>query len=136
MKKIILTFALLALFVLGTHSIALADPETFYVKITLTDNCSPGNYHGYYCVRIHLTYNGSTVCTATNCTVIPGTYCYSFTCSFEPVAGQPYYGVELVDAARYPSGDCYSTTGTGSSGFYWNDMTDDSCIAATLSVTL
>jgi hypothetical protein len=137
MKKILLTFTVIAFIMFGSMSASVANPETFYVKITLTDNCSPGNYHGYYCVRVHLKYNGSTVCTATICTVIPGTNCYAFTCSFEPVAEEPYYGVEFVDAARYPSGNCSPGTGTNSSYIYtWAQMQDNTCSYASITVTL
>ncbi len=115
---------------------AIAKPETFYVKITLSDTCSPGNYHGYYCVQVTLTYNGSPVCTTQNCTVVPGTFCYPFTCEFAPVSGQPYYGVTLVAAARYPSGNCYITSGSTSNGFPWNDMADSGCIAASFTIIL
>lgn len=133
-----LTFALVACIMLGAMSVAKAGTVTFYVKVTLTDNCSPGGYHGYYCVRLDLFYDNTYICTAQNCTVIAGTHCYAFTCDFDPIAGQPYYAVSFVAAARYPSGNCASTTGSGSSGIYWNDLADSSCpaLGATLSVTL
>jgi hypothetical protein len=135
MKKIMLTYALVAFIMLGAMSVAKAGTVTFYVQVTLTDNCSPGGYHGYYCVQLNLTYYGNVVCTAQNCTVTAGTHCYAFTCNLDPIAEEPGYGVSLVAAARYPSGLCSSTTGSGSGGFYWAEMTNSSCVAY-LSVTL
>ncbi len=114
-------------------SSAKAIPVTFYVKITLSDTCSP-SYHGYYCVRLNLTYDSNPICTSQICT-ITGTGCYAFNCNLDELASDPKYGVELVIAYRYPSGSCSTTIGTGSGGMSWSDMTDSSCVA-TLSVVL
>jgi hypothetical protein len=128
MKKVLLSFALIAFIILGTISVAKATTVTFYVQITLSDTCSPSPYHGYYCVKLNLTFNGSPICSAINCNVT-GTGCYPFTCNLDDLASDPYYGVALVDAFRYPSGSCSTTNGTGSSNLSWNDMINSSCVA-------
>ncbi len=136
MKNLIYKLVVLAFIMVGTISVAKATPETFYVKITLSDTCSP-SYHGYYCVRLNLTFNGGTICTATNCNVIPGTYCYSFTCDLPGIASDPLYGVELVIAYRSSGGgNCSTTSGTPSSGFYWYQMTNSSCVATLDNIVL
>jgi hypothetical protein len=135
MKKLILSLALVAFIMLGTMSAAKSMTVTFYVKITLTDNCFPTGYNGYYCVRLNLTYNGTVLCTAQNCNVRAGTYCYAFTCDIDAIAEEHEYGVDLVGAYRTPGGLCSSTTGTGSNSLSWDQMTDTNCVA-TLSVAL
>lgn len=135
MKKILLSFVFFAVIMIGTVSTTQAT-ETFYVRITLSDTCSPSGYDGYYCVRLKLTYYGSDVCTAINCRILPGTNCYAFSCDFTPVAANIGYAVTFVDAARYPSGDCYTTVGSTTGIGTWEDISDPSCIVATLTVTL
>lgn len=120
---------------LGTMSASKATPVTFYVKITLSDTCSP-TYHGYYCVRLDLTFNGITHCTAQNCNVTQGTDCYAFTCDLNGNAADNNYGVALDIAYRSPSGTCSTTIGIGSTGFYWYEMATYPCKYAYLIVTL
>ena len=138
MKKLFLCFVLLAVIVLGTMTEAKANPVTFYVEISLSDTCSPSGYNGYYCVRVKLTYYGTTVCTATNCRVVKGTdIYYAFTCDFAPVLAQPGYNVVFIDAARYPSGDCYTTNGSSyGNDCTWENISSGSGNCAKVSVTL
>ncbi len=132
MKKIILSIVFFAVIILGSIT-AKAQSVTFYVDIKLTDTCSPGNYHGYYCVKLDLWYYGTYVCTAQNCNVT-GSGCYPFTCSFVPVLAQPGYHVIVNIAGRYPSGTC--TTNSGSSSSYtWEYMSSTDCYCK-LSITL
>ncbi len=137
MKKIILSFILLASIMLSTMSTAKAITVTFYVTITLSDTCSPSPYHGYYCVRLELLYNSALVCQSENCKVLPGTDCYAFTCNVDNLASGSHYGVLFQSAFRSPSGDCLTTNGTNSGfGFSWDDMTTYPCNNAWISVTL
>jgi hypothetical protein len=140
MKKILLSAALVAFIMLGAMSAAKATTVTFYVKITLTDNCFPTGYNGYYCVRLNLLYKNTVLCTAENCTVVKNTngICYSFTCEIDAIAEESYYGVALVTAYRYPSTLCAGTNGTGCTNRSWDEMTTINCPTgcATLSVTL
>lgn len=119
---------------LGTMSVAKA--TTFYVKITISDTCSPGNYTGKYCVRWELTYNGTVLCTSQNCTLSAGgPQCISFNCSVPPYAEDNKYGIRFVSAARYPSGNCITYTGSGTNNLYWADIIDNTCVAS-INVTL
>jgi hypothetical protein len=137
MKKMMLTIALVAIIMIGAMPVVNSQ-VTFYVKITLVDNCYPSGYHGYYCVQLDLSYDSQYICTAQNCTIIPGTHCYPFTCDFDPDAEEAHYAVTLGSAVRYPSGTCSSSTGNGSSSIPWLKLIDSGCPAggATLSVTL
>ncbi len=136
MKKIIFTFAIVVAIVHGTTAITNATATRFYVKISISDNCSPQPYNGYYCVQWQLTYQGNVLCTTTNCTLRKGDNgCVEFSCDIPEQTLLPYYGIAFVSAARYPSGNCYPGTDSGSSDFYWDDMTNSNCVA-TLSVTL
>lgn len=120
---------------IGTVSTTHAT-ETFYVKVTLSDTCSPTGYKGYYCVRLTLRYYGAPVCTATNCRILPGNdVCYAFTCSFAPVSSDPGYSVTFDGAARYPSGDCATTTGIDYGIDYWENLSTG-CNVVSISVIL
>ncbi len=137
MKKLILGLVLLAFIMLGTISVAKATTVTFYVQITLSDTCSPSPYHGYYYVKLDLEYNSNVLCTSQNCAVIQGTYCYAFTCDVDALASDSFYGVKFLGAARYPSGDCPTTSGNNSGDiFSWPEMTHSTCGYAWISVTL
>ena len=134
MKKILLSIALVAFIMLGTMSVAKATTVTFYVTINLTDTCG-GGYSGYYCVNLNLTYYGTSVlCTSKNC-IINGSGCYAFTCDLDAIAQQSHYGVAFVSACRYPSNTCCATSGIGSTGFSWLEMTNNSPCYATLTLT-
>jgi hypothetical protein len=134
MKKIILSITIVTFIAIGLMSTVKANPVTFYVNITLTDNCLPSPYTGSYCVRLTLTYFGTPVCTAQRCD-ITGSGCWSFTCDFDPVLAVRGYAVSVVTACRYPSITC--STSTGSSGlYYWNQMIDQSNCPCALSITL
>ena len=127
-----LSIVLVAFIMLGTISVAKA--TTFYVNITLNDNCSPSGYTGNYCVRLTLTYFGTPICTAQRCD-ITGSGCWSFTCDFDPIAAVKGYAVTVVTACRYPSLTCY--TYTGSSGLYtWADMSSSLTCPCALTITL
>jgi len=135
MKKILLSFVFFAVIMIGTVSTTHAT-ETFYVKVTLSDTCSPTGYKGYYCVRLTLRYYGAPVCTATNCRILPGNdVCYAFTCSFAPVSSDPGYSVTFDGAARYPSGDCATTTGIDYGIDYWENLSTG-CNVVSISVIL
>jgi hypothetical protein len=138
MKKILLSVALVAFIMLGAMSDAKAMTVTFYVKIFLSDNCLPSGYNGSYCVRLNLLYKNAVLCTAENCTVVKNStgICYSFTCEIDAIAEEPYYGVALVSAYRYPSGLCSSTNYSTSGAWYWDEMTTYPCNYAWLSVAL
>ncbi len=136
MKKIILSFILLASIMLGSMSVAKATTVTFYVQITLSDTCSP-SYHGYYCVNLDLVYNTTILCSTQNCKVIQGTYCYTFTCNVDNLASDSHYGVVFSSAFRTPSGNCLTTNGTNSgNSFSWAEMTTYPCSYAWISVLL
>jgi hypothetical protein len=134
MKKLMISTILIAFIMLGSMSAAKATTVTFYVRITITDNCLPSGYNGNYCVRLNLLYKGTVACSSQLCN-ISGSGCYAFTCELDPVAEDNGYSVALVTAARYPSGFCASTNGSGSSGHTWSEMITNTCVA-TLSVTL
>jgi hypothetical protein len=135
MKKIILSFALLVYIMLGTMSVAKATTVTYYVNITLTDTCTPSPYHGYYCVRIKLMYSGTEICQTQSCN-ITGSGCWAFTCVINSSASDCNYWIEFVDAVRYPSLTCYSTTGVNSPPTFCWDYLFNCSTAPSISVTL
>lgn len=135
MKKLILGLVLLAFIVLGTTSVAKATAVTFYVNIALSDTCSPSPYHGDYCVRIKLMYYNTLICETQSCN-ITGSGCWAFTCDINSSASDCTYWIEFVDAVRYPSLTCYSTTGFDSSHNYCWDYLFNCSTAPSISVTL
>jgi hypothetical protein len=91
-------------------------------------------YTGDYCVELQLYFNTNQVCKATNC-VITGTGCWQFSCDFIPVTTTQSYWVKVINAGRYPSGNC-TTSGQASPGYYWwTQMSDCLNCPSQLSIT-
>ena len=128
MKKIIFTLSLIVAIVLGTTTITNATTVRFYLKIYITDNsCPPLPYNGYYCVQWKLQYNGSDLCTTTRCNLLKGSNCVQFECDIPDNLSADLYGVQVVNAARYPSGNCPNSSFSPTSGWSWASITDSSC---------
>ena len=136
MKNTIIMFGLLAFIMLGTTTTTLAS-EQFNVYINLSDTCSPGNYQGYYCVDLYLTFYGQHVCEATLCDVKAGKKCYTFTCDFAPTSPLQGYSVALKLAGRSDGSNCTTTSGTPSGiDYYWDQISDLNNCYESLAITL
>jgi len=126
MKKILLTFVLLTVILIGTSAKVHATTVSIYVNITLIDSCGSG-YTGDYCVQLKLYYNGSPISSGyTNCTITKGgPTCKRFDFDIPDNLADHYYEIFAVGGSRV-GGTCSTPIGQlyGYPGLWWSQLTD------------